>query len=176
MGCRGGTRTTEGKLAPHSERRLCGNDFWCGKNGRHFRVSNEVPSERPGGEQVVAEERKGDAGGSGASSLTAEEGTEIWFDGQMEWGRINDFVIAWGDEGKVHHHLLRDGSSCWLGAGEGPTIKWSTSGAWRLGSLEAARGLRPLSDDRAACLDQRAGGGRGSGLLVRAHNIPGPTT
>ena len=44
MGCRGGTRMAGDKLPPHSERRLRGNDFWCGRESRHFRVSRSIPS------------------------------------------------------------------------------------------------------------------------------------
>ena len=44
MGGRGGTRMIGDKLTPHSERRLCGNDFWCGRKGRHFRISRSIPS------------------------------------------------------------------------------------------------------------------------------------
>ena len=151
MGCRGGTRTKEGKLSPQSERRLCGNDFWCGKNGRHFMVSNDVPSERSVGGQMAAEERKGDDGGPGTPSTRAEEGAEIWVNGQLlEQGRINDFIIVLNVGGKVHHHLLRDGSSCWLGEGEGPKIKWSGSGAWCFGRLKAESGFLSLATERPA--------------------------
>ena len=67
----------------------------------------------------------------------------------MERGQINDFVIAWMDEGTVHHHLLRDGGSCWLGEGEGPRIKWSSS-VGCMGRLEAARGLLSFTTERPA--------------------------
>ena len=166
MGCRGGTRTTEGKLASHAERRLCGNDFWCGKNSRHFRVSNEVPSERPAGDQMVAEEKKGEARGSGTPVANAEVNTELGLDGLLERGRINDFVIACGVGGRVHHHLLRDGNSCWLGEGEGPKIKWSGSGNWCFGRLKAESGLLSLTTERPALvkgLEEAAGVGPSTG-------------
>ena len=106
-------------------------------------------SARHEGGPVAFEERKREAVGPGEPSSRATEGTEIWFDGNMERGQINDFVIAWKDEGTVHHHLLRDGGSCWLGEGEGPRIKWSSS-VGCMGRLEAARGLLSLTTERPA--------------------------
>ena len=150
MGCRGGTRTKEGKLAPHSERRLCGNEFWCGRNSRHFQVSTEVPSERTTGVTMGVEERKGDAGSSKTTGSGGEGGEELGLGGLLERGEIDDFVITCDGGGRVHHHLLRDGSSCWLGEGEGPKIKWSGSGNWCFGRLKAEGGLLSLTTDRAA--------------------------
>ena len=145
MGCRGGTRTKEGKLAPHSERRLCGNEFWCGRNSRHFRISSAVPSERPAGKQLVADEKRGDETGPGD-----ETAAELGLGGLLERGRINDFVIECGVEGRAQYHLLRDGSSCWLGEGDGPKIKWMGSGTWCFGRLKAEGGLLSLTTERAA--------------------------
>ena len=110
--------------------------------------------------------KKGDAGGPGTSGPGAEEGAELGLDGQLERGRINDFVIACGVGGRVHHHLLRDGSSCWLGEGEGPKIKWRGSGAWRFGRLKAESGLLSLTTERPALvrgLEEAEGVGSSSG-------------
>ena len=169
MGGRGGTRMIGSRLMPHSERRLRGNAFWCGRKGRHFRISRSIPSpgdfraeDSPGDDDWGGKgfarheerledpaERKGDVAGSGVVSPRAVEGAEIWFDDAMERGQVNDFVLVWKDEGRVHHHLLRDGSSCWLGEGEGPRIARSTS-VGCMGRLEATRGLLSLTTERPA--------------------------
>ena len=44
LGGRGGTRMKGAKLEPHVEKRLSGDEFWCGRNSRHFRVSCAIPS------------------------------------------------------------------------------------------------------------------------------------
>ena len=166
MGCRGGTRTKEGKLEPHLERRLCGNEFWCGRNSRHFRLSSAVPSERPAGEQLVVDERRKDAGRLRTTGLGDEMAAGLGLGGLLERGRINDFVIECGVEGRAQHHLLRDGSSCWLGEGDGPKIKWTGSGTWCFGRLKAEGGLLSLTTERPALvrgLEEAEGVGPSSG-------------
>ena len=165
MGCRGGTRTSEGKLIPHSERRLSGTDFWCGRNGRHFRVSDDVPQERlAGGPEVLEpvghtseEERKiGDQ----------VRGAEITFRGNMERGQVDDFVIAWSDQGVVENFLLKNVQACWMGAESGEGITWSNSLGWR-GRLEATHGFLSLSTERPAFVRGLGDGeGRSSGHTV----------
>ena len=149
MGCRGGTRTAEGNLAPHSERRLSGTDFWCGRNGRHFRVSVDVPQERlAGGPEVPVPVPKDDHTSEEEREIGEQAGrVEIWFKGTMERGQVDDFVIAWSDRGVVENFLLRNGQSCWMGAEPGEGISWSSSLGWR-GRLEATQGSISLSTER----------------------------
>ena len=111
---------------------------------------------------MAEEERKGDDGGPGTPSMRAEEGAEIWVNGQMEQGRINDFIIALNEGGRVHHHLLRDGSSCWLGEGVGPKIKWRGSGSRCFGRLKAESGLLSLTTERPALVRGLEAEGEGS--------------
>ena len=99
---------------------------------------------------MVADERRGDAGRPRITGPGDEMAAELGLGGLLERGRINDFVIACGVEGRVRHHLLRDGSSCWLGEGEGPKIKWMGSGTWCFGRLKAEGGLLSLTTERAA--------------------------
>ena len=121
LGGRGGTRMTGAKLEPHTERRLRGDEFWCGRNSRHFRVSCSIPSpedffpedpeggtgvggreERPSdrpAEQDTTERKKSGAGNEG--TLEHYEGAEIWFNGTMQRGQVDDFIIVWADRGEV---------------------------------------------------------------------------
>ena len=163
----GGTRLSGEKLVPHMEKRLRGTDFWCGRNNRHFKVTRAIPSSEydTSGNKGMVEARA--ERGQGKSSETAgeqkrntaalgeitagppAEGVEIWFDGAMERGHVNDFVVVWKDRGAVHHYLLRDGDTCWLGESKEGGIVWSGSFGWE-GSLVAADGLLSLKTDRPA--------------------------
>ena len=161
IGGRGGTRMTGTKLEPHTEKRLRGDEFWCGRNSRHFRVSGSIPSsgdflpedseggrgesppERPA-VQDNTERKTARAGDEGR--VEQHEGPEIWFNWTMQRGQVDDFVIVWTDRGEVKHNLLRNGHACWMGAETGAGITWDGSLRWR-GRLEATQGLLSLSTE-----------------------------
>ena len=71
MGGRGGTRMIGDKLTPHSERRLSGNEFWCGRKGRHFRVSRSIPSP---GDFLVGDSSGGKEDGRGVEGPAERHG------------------------------------------------------------------------------------------------------
>ena len=136
---------TGGKLELHSERRLLGDEFWCGSNMRHFRVSSSIPSPGdflPGDDSSGAAEDGWETGCSGGNqrqgAMTEElaatqeskapaeagevggteplSGVDICFNGVREKGQVDNFVVV-SDRGMVQNYLLRDGSSCRIGEG-----------------------------------------------------------
>ena len=162
LGCRGGTRMAGGKLEPHSERRLCGGEFWCGRSDRHFKVSQSIPSHKDPRSVDGEQGTKDDHTTSESECDFGEQvgGVEITFRGITEKGHVDDFVIAWSDRGMVENFLLRNGQSCWMGAESGEGITWSNSLGWR-GRLAATQGFLSLSTERPAVV---RGLGTGEGL------------
>ena len=133
LGGWGGTWMLGKKLEPQSERRLLGDEFWCDRNRRQFRVSRFIPSpgdfllgdssggEEDGREDVglaesptgrpdepAARERE-TTGAAEEGKMEPSAGAEIWFNDVMEKGQVDDFVIAWSDRGLVKNYSLRDG-------------------------------------------------------------------
>ena len=136
---------TGGKLELHSERRLIGDEFWCGRNRRHFRVfrsilSSVVPlsgetsgraaedgwetgcsggNQRQGAmteELAATQESKAPAEAGEVGGTEPLSGVDICFNGVREKGQVDNFVVV-SDRGMVQNYLLRDGSSCRIGEG-----------------------------------------------------------
>ena len=99
---------------------LVGDEFWCGRNRRHFRVSRFIPSsgdlprdqsgsaaedgretgcsggnQRPGRMTASSATRERTSRGRGEGGTEPLSGVDICFKGVREKGQVGDFVVVW---------------------------------------------------------------------------------